>query len=117
MTSFDGRSVVDGLYKIARHEGLLSLWRGTDAAILMTVPLVAIYLPLYDTLMDNLTPLGTLLSDHLCATPFPFGSFSDSPVPFQSSSPLSIFSPSSGTVSPTVEMNMQRLLQDAVGSS
>lgn len=52
------RSVVDGLIRIARQEGLLSLWRGTDAAILMTVPLVAIYLPLYDSLMANLTPLG-----------------------------------------------------------
>lgn len=75
MSFFVGRSVLDGLHKIARHEGLLSLWRGTDAAILMTVPLVAIYLPLYDTLMDNLTPLGTFVPDQLDAAPFPSDSF------------------------------------------
>ena len=48
----------DGLYKIARHEGLQTLWRGTDAAVFMTVPLVAIYLPLYDHLLDSFSGAG-----------------------------------------------------------
>lgn len=52
------RSSFDGLFKIARHEGLQSLWRGTDAAVLLTVPLVAIYLPLYDHLLERCSPAG-----------------------------------------------------------
>ena len=52
------RSSIDGLYKIARHEGLQSLWRGTDAAVLLTVPLVAIYLPLYDHLLEKCSSAG-----------------------------------------------------------
>lgn len=52
------RSSFDGLFKIARHEGLQSLWRGTDAAVLLTVPLVAIYLPLYDHLLERCAPAG-----------------------------------------------------------
>ena len=55
------RSSIDGLYKIARHEGLQSLWRGTDAAVLLTVPLVAIYLPLYDHLLEKCSSAGALL--------------------------------------------------------
>mmetsp|Transcript_19365 Transcript_19365/g.58527 ORF Transcript_19365/g.58527 Transcript_19365/m.58527 type:complete len:382 (-) Transcript_19365:686-1831(-) len=52
------RSMIHGLLKIARHEGLTSLWRGTDAAVLMTVPLVAVYLPLYDHMLHSLTDSG-----------------------------------------------------------
>lgn len=55
-----GRSMIHGLLKIARHEGLTSLWRGTDAAVLMTVPLVAVYLPLYDHMLHSLTDSGAL---------------------------------------------------------
>lgn len=55
------RSSFDGLYKIARHEGVQSLWRGTDAAVLLTVPLVAIYLPLYDYLLEHCSPAGAPL--------------------------------------------------------
>ena len=59
---FDGccSSVLDGAQRIVRYEGLRTLWRGTDAAVLMTVPLVAIYLPLYDALLPHTAATGTL---------------------------------------------------------
>ena len=52
------RSVLDGARQIVRREGAHVLWRGTDAAVLMSVPLVAIYLPLYDHLLPTLAPAG-----------------------------------------------------------
>ncbi len=56
------RSSFEGLYKIAQHEGVQSLWRGTDAAVLLTVPLVAIYLPLYDYLLERSSAAGSSFS-------------------------------------------------------
>jgi hypothetical protein len=47
------RSAAGQLAGIARKEGLISLWRGLDAAMLLNLPLIAIYLPCYDYLQGN----------------------------------------------------------------
>jgi len=61
-------SVLDGARQIVRYEGLRTLWRGTDAAVLMTVPLVAIYLPAYDYLLPHTAAFGEprLVPPHMC---------------------------------------------------
>lgn len=41
---------------IARREGLPVLWRGTWASLLIAVPMVGIYMPLYDALQDAWSP-------------------------------------------------------------
>jgi hypothetical protein len=46
----DCRSATGVLARIAQKEGLRSLWRGLDAAMLLNLPLIAIYLPCYDYL-------------------------------------------------------------------
>ena len=53
------RSIFGTLGKIARTEGGAALWRGTEASLLITVPLIALYLPLYDTLLEGLHGAGT----------------------------------------------------------
>lgn len=42
--------------KIIQAEGLVGLWRGTTASLAMAVPLVGIYMPLYDMLMERCEP-------------------------------------------------------------
>ena len=52
------RSTFGTLGKIAQKEGVYALWRGTEASLLITVPLIALYLPLYDTLLQSLQGAG-----------------------------------------------------------
>lgn len=52
------RSTFGTLGKIAQKEGVYALWRGTEASLLITVPLIALYLPLYDTLLQGLQGAG-----------------------------------------------------------
>lgn len=40
--------------RMAEKEGLKSLWRGLDAAMLLNLPLIAIYLPCYDYIEGTL---------------------------------------------------------------
>ncbi|KAH7422288.1 hypothetical protein KP509_12G002000 [Ceratopteris richardii] len=44
----------DVFYKIIRQEGILRLWRGTNAGLALAVPTVGIYLPCYDIFRDLL---------------------------------------------------------------
>ena len=55
------RSALDGLLRIARHEGLTGLWRGTEMTLLISVPMIGLYLPLYDSLHRRLVDLGAHL--------------------------------------------------------
>lgn len=46
---------------IRAREGLPVLWRGTSASLLIAVPMVGIYMPLYDSLLDSWSSkLGSL---------------------------------------------------------
>lgn len=46
-------STLDGLRKIARHEGSTSLWRGLSPTLVMAIPANVIYLTGYDSLRSN----------------------------------------------------------------
>ncbi len=52
------RSALDGLLRIAKHEGPGVLWRGTDLSLLVAVPMVAMYFPLYDSLLQSFQSAG-----------------------------------------------------------
>ena len=57
-------STLDGLRKIARHEGLSSLWRGLSPTLLMSVPANVIYFTGYDSLRSNKhSPIKTYVND------------------------------------------------------
>ena len=58
-------STIDGFRKIARNEGITTLWRGLSPTLVMTVPANIIYFTGYDWLRHNPTsPLSRLSSDN-----------------------------------------------------
>ena len=57
-------STLDGLRKIARNEGLPSLWRGLSPTLVMAIPANVIYFTGYDTLRTSpLSPIHNHLPD------------------------------------------------------
>jgi solute carrier family 25 protein 39/40 len=58
-------STFDGLRKIARNEGIRTLWRGLSPTLLMTVPANIIYFTGYDWLRFNkISPINRAFSDN-----------------------------------------------------
>lgn len=58
-------STLDGLRKIARNEGITTLWRGLSPTLVMTIPANIIYFTGYDWLRYNrVSPLSKLSSDN-----------------------------------------------------
>jgi solute carrier family 25 protein 39/40 len=58
-------STFDGLRKIARNEGITTLWRGLSPTLVMTVPANIIYFTGYDWLRFNKqSPINRLTSDN-----------------------------------------------------
>lgn len=58
-------STLDGLRKIARNEGITTLWRGLSPTLLMTVPANIIYFTGYDWLrFSQQSPVNQYLSDN-----------------------------------------------------
>lgn len=53
------RGTIDALTRIARQEGVGVLWRGTGLSLTMAVPMVGIYLPLYDAMLEYAQKQGT----------------------------------------------------------
>ncbi|MCJ1473334.1 hypothetical protein MMC13_001985 [Lambiella insularis] len=57
-------STFDGLRKIARNEGLSSLWRGLSPTLVMAIPANVIYFTGYDSLRtSSRSPIKTYVSD------------------------------------------------------
>ncbi len=57
-------STLDGLRKIARHEGVTSLWRGLSPTLVMSVPANVIYFTGYDYLRTHSkSPINTYIPD------------------------------------------------------
>ncbi|RFU33762.1 hypothetical protein B7463_g2565, partial [Scytalidium lignicola] len=57
-------STFDGLRKIARNEGITTLWRGLSPTLVMTVPANIIYFTGYDWLrFNNQSPINRMFSD------------------------------------------------------
>ncbi|KAL8715945.1 MAG: hypothetical protein Q9220_000612 [cf. Caloplaca sp. 1 TL-2023] len=57
-------STLDGLRKIARNEGLTSLWRGLSPTLVMAIPANVIYFTGYDILRSNdRSPVKQLIPD------------------------------------------------------
>lgn len=58
-------STFDGLRKIARNEGITTLWRGLSPTLVMTVPANIIYFTGYDWLRFNkMSPINRVFSDN-----------------------------------------------------
>ncbi|KAG6024684.1 hypothetical protein E4U41_001710 [Claviceps citrina] len=58
-------STLDGLRKIARNEGVTTLWRGLSPTLLMTIPANIIYFTGYDWLRYNtMSPFSRLSGDN-----------------------------------------------------
>ncbi|EKD18103.1 hypothetical protein MBM_03875 [Drepanopeziza brunnea f. sp. 'multigermtubi' MB_m1] len=58
-------STLDGLRKIARNEGITTLWRGLSPTLVMTVPANIIYFTGYDWLrFNNASPINRYFSDN-----------------------------------------------------
>lgn len=58
-------STFDGLRKIARNEGVTTLWRGLSPTLVMTVPANIIYFTGYDWLrFNNQSPINRMFSDN-----------------------------------------------------
>eukprot|EP00210_Caulerpa_lentillifera_P009520 g9079.t1 len=51
-------STLDAFRKILNQEGVRGLWRGTRESFLIAVPMVGLYLPLYDTFVERMSGLG-----------------------------------------------------------
>lgn len=61
-------STLDGLRKIARNEGTLSLWRGLSPTLVMAIPANVIYFTGYDWLRYNKkSPIARYVEDHSAA--------------------------------------------------
>ncbi|OAA62272.1 Mitochondrial carrier domain protein [Cordyceps fumosorosea ARSEF 2679] len=59
------KSTIDGLRKIARNEGVTTLWRGLSPTLVMTIPANIIYFTGYDNLRYHpKSPLSNLSSDY-----------------------------------------------------
>lgn len=57
-------STLDGLRKIARNEGVSSLWRGLSPTLVMSIPANVIYFTGYDSLRYNShSPINAYISD------------------------------------------------------
>lgn len=58
-------STMDGLRKIARNEGVRTLWRGLSPTLVMTIPANIIYFTGYDWLRFNrASPINAIFSDN-----------------------------------------------------
>jgi solute carrier family 25 protein 39/40 len=53
------RGTVDALKRIVRCEGPVALWKGTGLSLTMALPMVGIYLPLYDAMLEYAQKQGT----------------------------------------------------------
>lgn len=58
-------STIDGLRKITRNEGILTLWRGLTPTLMMAVPANVIYFAGYDWLRGSPnSPMAGRISDN-----------------------------------------------------